>query len=133
MALTVLRLDGVTKLFGPILALDGVSLEIERGEIFTLLGPSGCGKTTTLRLVAGLEQPDGGEIILRDRVVASVPRRTFVAPHRRNLADVREGEYEGCARKLADPRWTPDFGPSEFVPRSGAISSVDRSSTRACK
>ncbi len=42
------------------------------------------------------------------------------APHRRNLADIREGEYEGCARKLADPRWKPDFGPSEFVPRSGA-------------
>jgi glutamate formiminotransferase/formiminotetrahydrofolate cyclodeaminase len=43
------------------------------------------------------------------------------APHRRNLADVREGEYEGCARKLADPRWTPDFGPATFVPRTGAI------------
>ncbi len=43
------------------------------------------------------------------------------APHRRNLADVREGEYEGHARKLADPRWAPDFGPTEFVPRSGAI------------
>ena len=42
------------------------------------------------------------------------------APHRRNLADIREGEYEGCARKLADPQWKPDYGPSEFVPRSGA-------------
>src|SRR4029077_60514 len=87
-ALTVLRLDGVSKLFGATPAVDGVSLEIERGEIFTLLGPSGCGKTTTLRLVAGLEQPDAGEITLRDRIVASVPRRTFVAPHRRNLGMV---------------------------------------------
>ena len=43
------------------------------------------------------------------------------APHRRNLADIREGEYEGCAKKLLDPRWQPDFGPAEFVPRSGAI------------
>jgi len=43
------------------------------------------------------------------------------APHRRNLADIREGEYEGCARKLLDPQWKPDFGPTEFVPRSGAI------------
>jgi glutamate formiminotransferase/formiminotetrahydrofolate cyclodeaminase len=43
------------------------------------------------------------------------------APHRRNLADVREGEYEGCARKLTDPRWVPDFGPAEFFPRTGAI------------
>lgn len=42
------------------------------------------------------------------------------APHRRNLADVREGEYEGCARKMTDERWKPDFGPSEFVARSGA-------------
>jgi glutamate formiminotransferase/formiminotetrahydrofolate cyclodeaminase len=43
------------------------------------------------------------------------------APHRRNLADIREGEYEGCAKKLLDPRWQPDFGPAQFVPRSGAI------------
>jgi len=43
------------------------------------------------------------------------------APHRRNLADIREGEYEGCARKLLDPLWRPDYGPCEFVPRSGAI------------
>ena len=42
------------------------------------------------------------------------------APHRRNLADVREGEYEGCQRKLSDPKWTPDFGPKHFVPKSGA-------------
>jgi ABC-type Fe3+/spermidine/putrescine transport system ATPase subunit len=87
-ALTVLRLDGVRKLFGSVPAVDDVSFEVERGEIFTLLGPSGCGKTTTLRLVAGLEEPDGGEIVLRDRVVASAPRRTFVAPNRRNLGMV---------------------------------------------
>jgi len=43
------------------------------------------------------------------------------APHRRNLADIREGEYEGCAKKLVDPLWKPDYGPAEFVPRSGAI------------
>jgi ABC-type Fe3+/spermidine/putrescine transport system ATPase subunit len=85
---TVLRLDAVSKLFGAAAAVDRVSLEIDRGEIFTLLGPSGCGKTTTLRLVAGLERPDGGEITLRDRLVASVPRGTFVAPHKRNLGMV---------------------------------------------
>ena len=85
---TVLRLDGVSKLFGAAAAVDRVSLEIARGEIFTLLGPSGCGKTTTLRLVAGLEHPDRGEITLRDRLVASAARRTFVPPHRRNLGMV---------------------------------------------
>jgi ABC-type Fe3+/spermidine/putrescine transport system ATPase subunit len=68
--------------------VDRASLEVRRGEVFTLLGPSGCGKTTTLRLVAGLERPDGGEITLRGRLVASVPRRIFVAPNRRNLGMV---------------------------------------------
>jgi ABC-type Fe3+/spermidine/putrescine transport system ATPase subunit len=85
---TVLRLAGVSKLFGPAPAVDGASLEIQRGEVFTLLGPSGCGKTTTLRLVAGLERPDAGEITLRGRVVASAARRLFVAPHKRNLGMV---------------------------------------------
>src|SRR5499425_3559945 len=85
---TVLSLDRVTKLFGTARAVDDVSLSIRRGEIFTLLGPSGCGKTTTLRLVAGLEHPDEGEIILRDRVVASARRRLFLPPNRRNLGMV---------------------------------------------
>ena len=85
---TVLALDRVTKRFGEAAAVDSVSLSIRRGEIFTLLGPSGCGKTTTLRLVAGLERPDGGEITLRDRPVASAARRLFVAPNRRNLGMV---------------------------------------------
>jgi len=87
-SLTVLRLDGVSKQFGAQRAVEGVSLAIARGEIFTLLGPSGCGKTTTLRLVAGLEQPDAGEIVLRDRGVASAPRRMFEPPHKRNLGMV---------------------------------------------
>jgi len=85
---TVLSLDRVTKLFGTTRAVDEVSLSIRRGEVFTLLGPSGCGKTTTLRLVAGLEHPDEGEIILRDRVVASARRRLFLPPNRRNLGMV---------------------------------------------
>jgi len=85
---TVLALDRVSKRFGEAAAVDSVSLTVRRGEIFTLLGPSGCGKTTTLRLVAGLEQPDAGEITLRDRVVASAARRLFVAPNRRNLGMV---------------------------------------------
>src|ERR1043165_7935936 len=43
------------------------------------------------------------------------------APYRGHLAGIREGEYEGCAKKLLDPRWQPDFGPAQFVPRTGAI------------
>jgi len=85
---TVLQLTGVSKLFGPVAAVSSASLEVRRGELFTLLGPSGCGKTTVLRLVAGLERPDAGEITLRGRIVASAERRLFVAPHKRNLGMV---------------------------------------------
>jgi ABC-type Fe3+/spermidine/putrescine transport system ATPase subunit len=85
---TVLRLEGVSKSYGAVQAVDRASLEVGRGEVFTLLGPSGCGKTTTLRLVAGLEDPDSGEISLRGRIVASVSRRLFVPPHKRNLGMV---------------------------------------------
>ena len=67
----VVQLTRVSKTFGEVTAVNGVSLEIRRGEFFSILGPSGCGKTTTLRLLAGFEQPDpdGGEIRLLGRVV----------------------------------------------------------------
>ncbi|MGH2695972.1 MAG: ATP-binding cassette domain-containing protein, partial [Actinomycetota bacterium] len=54
------RLAGVTKRFGDVVAVDDISLDILRGEFFSLLGPSGCGKTTTLRMIGGFEQPDEG-------------------------------------------------------------------------
>jgi len=58
------RLDGVRKTYGDVVAVDRVDLEIEAGEFFTLLGPSGSGKTTTLRLIAGFERPDEGRVEL---------------------------------------------------------------------
>jgi ABC-type Fe3+/spermidine/putrescine transport system ATPase subunit len=67
------RMVNVTKRFGNIVAVDNVSLHILDGEYFSLLGPSGCGKTTLLRLIAGLIQPDKGEIYIGDRLVNSVP------------------------------------------------------------
>jgi spermidine/putrescine transport system ATP-binding protein len=71
------ELRNVRKRFGDLLAVDDLSLELARGEFFTLLGPSGCGKTTTLRMIAGFEQPDGGEIRIEGEDVAGLP------PHRR--------------------------------------------------
>ena len=59
-----LRLRNVTKRFGPLKAVDSVSLDIEEGELICFLGPSGCGKTTLLRLVAGLEEADSGQVLL---------------------------------------------------------------------
>jgi spermidine/putrescine ABC transporter ATP-binding subunit len=67
------HLDGVTKRFGKITALDDVSLLVRRGELMTLLGPSGCGKTTLLNLVAGFLMPDSGEIAIDGRRIANVP------------------------------------------------------------
>lgn len=63
-----------------------------------------------------------GERVGRElRVPVYLYEHACSAPHRRNLADIREGEYEGCAMKLKDERWKPDYGPAEFVPKSGAI------------
>ena len=58
------QLEAVTKRFGDVVAVRELDLEIERGEFFTLLGPSGCGKTTTLRMVAGFEQPSSGRVLI---------------------------------------------------------------------
>jgi spermidine/putrescine transport system ATP-binding protein len=66
-------LDGVSKRFGAVAAVDDVSLEIAEGEFFSLLGPSGCGKTTTLRMVAGFERPDEGRLLLQGDDVTDVP------------------------------------------------------------
>src|SRR6201992_2214767 len=70
-------LRDVTKRCGEFTAVDDISLELGRGEFFTLLGPSGCGKTTTLRMIAGFERPTSGEIAIEGEDVAALP------PHKR--------------------------------------------------
>jgi ABC-type Fe3+/spermidine/putrescine transport system ATPase subunit len=84
----VLEFRQVVKRFGSVNVVDGVSFSVQPGEVFTLLGPSGCGKTTTLRLVAGLEEPDGGEILLNGETVAAPARGIFVAPDKRQMGMV---------------------------------------------
>jgi spermidine/putrescine transport system ATP-binding protein len=76
------RLDGVTKRFDDVVAVDDVSFAIERGTFFALLGPSGCGKTTTLRMIGGFEEPTEGAIYLGDRAVTGLP------PYKRDVNTV---------------------------------------------
>lgn len=86
--MTQLTLAEVSKKFDTVKALDCLSFTVNTGEIFTLLGPSGCGKTTTLRLIAGLEEPDSGDILFQEQPIVSVSRRIFTPPHKRKLGMV---------------------------------------------
>jgi|RhiMetdeSRZDD1v2_1073273.scaffolds.fasta_scaffold56549_2 ABC-type Fe3+/spermidine/putrescine transport system ATPase subunit len=88
MAQTVLEFRAVVKRFQSVNAVDGISFSLQAGEIFTLLGPSGCGKTTTLRLVAGLEEPDVGEVLINNVAVAAPARGVFAPPEKRQLGMV---------------------------------------------
>jgi len=69
------RLSGVTRQFGSLLAVDHVSLEIPAGSFFSLLGPSGCGKSTTLRMIAGFEIPDDGSVFIGEKDVTRIDAR----------------------------------------------------------
>jgi spermidine/putrescine transport system ATP-binding protein len=104
------RLERVTKQFNETVAVDDLSLDIWRGEFFSLLGPSGCGKTTTLRMIGGFEEPTSGTIYLADKDVTGLP------PYKRNVNTVFQNYalfphlniYENVAfglrrRKVADP------------------------------
>ena len=88
----MIRVEGLRKTFQTksetVHAIKDVSFEVGAGEIVTLLGPSGCGKTTTLRCIAGLERPTGGQIAIGDRTVVDVGASVFVPPHKRDLGMV---------------------------------------------
>ncbi|GAA1513176.1 ABC transporter ATP-binding protein [Nocardioides humi] len=92
----MLKIKGLNRTFpankkldqAAVAAVDDLSVELEPGELFTMLGPSGCGKTTTLRCVAGLERPDAGEITLGDRVLFSSERKIDVDANQRGLGMV---------------------------------------------
>jgi len=84
----ILRLEQVSRRFGPVVAVDAISFELRRGEVLTLLGPSGCGKTTTLRMAIGLERLSGGRVVYRDKIVDSPAERIFVSPEDRDMGMV---------------------------------------------
>ncbi|MEM1773127.1 MAG: ABC transporter ATP-binding protein, partial [Desulfurococcaceae archaeon] len=80
--MTRIMLENISKYYGSVVAVDDVSLKIDKGEFFAILGPSGCGKTTTLRIIAGFEVPDKGKVYFDDDDV------TFLKPYKRNTAMV---------------------------------------------
>ena len=80
--LQTVRLEGVVKRFNTMTAVDNLNLEVGKGEFFSMLGPSGCGKTTTLRIIAGFEQPDEGSVFLEGLSVENTP------PYHRNVNTV---------------------------------------------
>jgi ABC-type sugar transport system ATPase subunit len=82
---TSITVNHLSKHFGDVVAVNDLSLTVEAGAFLTLLGPSGCGKTTLLRCIAGLEDPDGGEIYIGDRLVFSHDRGISVPPGKRDL------------------------------------------------
>jgi spermidine/putrescine transport system ATP-binding protein len=101
-------LRGITKRFGELTAVDAIDLDIKEGEFFTLLGPSGCGKTTTLRMIAGFEEPNEGQILVGGTDVAGLPAHKrptntvfqsyALFPH----LTVRENVAYGLKRKKVD-------------------------------
>ncbi len=113
---SAVRFENVSRRFGSVRAVDGVTLDIAPGEFFAMLGPSGSGKTTCLRLIAGFEQPDDGDILIFGSSVAGVP------PYRRAVNTVFQdyalfphmtvGEFDNEADRLAAT--LPDYEPITF-------------------
>jgi iron(III) transport system ATP-binding protein len=83
-----IELNQVTRRFNAITAVDRLDLTIDKGECVAMLGPSGCGKTTTLRMVAGFEDLDDGEIRVGDRLISSAAKRFYTPPEHRNFGMV---------------------------------------------
>ena len=84
----ILRFENVSRMYGNVRAVNGVSFDLQRGEILTLLGPSGCGKTTTLRMAIGLERLTGGTVTYEGKLVDSPADRLFVEPEKRGMGMV---------------------------------------------
>ncbi|MGH7301788.1 MAG: ABC transporter ATP-binding protein [Candidatus Rokuibacteriota bacterium] len=81
-------MTGLAKAFGKTPAVDAIDFDVPAGSLVTLLGPSGCGKTTTLRLIAGLERPDAGEVRVGGRVLTSAALGVFLPPDKRRMGMV---------------------------------------------
>jgi ABC-type sugar transport system ATPase subunit len=82
------RLDRLRKQFGKVIAVNDISVEFRDGELTSILGPSGCGKTTTLNVIAGFIEPDGGTVHFGEQLIADSARGIIVPPNKRDLGMV---------------------------------------------
>jgi oligopeptide/dipeptide ABC transporter ATP-binding protein len=138
---SLLTLTGLTKSYGPVMAVRGIDLAIDKGEFVAIMGPSGCGKTTTLRMIAGLEKPTGGEIRLRERLMNDVrpwERDTplvwqslalfpFLSVIRNVEFGLKMRGIDGAARRQKALAWLERLGIAEFADRDvGTLSGGQR-------
>lgn len=103
-----IRFENVTKRYGDVVAVDNVSLTVERGEFFSFLGPSGCGKTTSLRMIAGFEQPTEGKVYIGGDYVVGIPPHkrpvNMVFQHYALFPHMSVGENIGYGLRQRDPK-----------------------------
>jgi spermidine/putrescine transport system ATP-binding protein len=122
-------LRGIQKRFGSFVAVKELNLDVARGAFFSILGPSGCGKTTTLRMIAGFEQPDEGEILLDGEPVERVP------PYRRNVNTVFQSyalfEHLSIAENIAFGLKRKKVPKAEITRRTGDMLDLVRLTDRA--
>src|SRR5258708_2225582 len=126
--MAAVELYPLTKRFGPLAAVDDLSLKVEHGVFTCLLGPSGCGKTTALRLVAGFLAPDGGTIRVGDRVLSSAAG--VVPPERRNMSMIFQSyalwPHMSIAENVAYGLRLRRLPRAEIEPRVNTILAGDR-------
>jgi ABC-type Fe3+/spermidine/putrescine transport system ATPase subunit len=120
-----LKVQHLLKKFGRVLAVDGVEFDVGEGEVLTLLGPSGCGKTTTLRMIAGFELPDQGEVSVGGRTIVSTLRRICLAPEKRDMGMVFQSyavwPHMTVAENVAYPLKLRHMRSSEIRKRVGEV------------
>ena len=113
-----IRAEGLHRRFGPVVALDGLDLEVPQGEAVAIVGPSGCGKSTLLELLAGLQKPDAGRVVGGAESCAFMPQSDLLLPWRDALANAAlalecSGASKGEARRAAAPLFER-FGLNDF-------------------
>ncbi len=82
----IAKISNLTKKFNSVTAIKSINFEVEEGKILAILGPSGCGKSTLLQLIAGLEEPDQGQISINNKIVYSKRKNIFISPDKREIA-----------------------------------------------